>query len=62
MVISKLTWDEWNITHISRHDVTKDEIEEVCLGEVMTSETYNGRFRLIGSTGSGRVLTIIIAP
>lgn len=30
MKIGRLFWDEWNIEHISRHGVDKDEVEEVC--------------------------------
>ena len=38
--VRELVWTAWNIGHIARHAVTPDEVEEVCHGEYMTSETY----------------------
>lgn len=57
-----LVWDDWNIAHIARHSVTKDEVEEVVLGEVQWSWTYGGRIRLIGPTQAEQMLTVILAP
>ena len=51
IVIRRLIWDSWNITHIARHDVTPDEVEDVCHGEYMASQSYKGR-----------MLAIILAP
>ena len=34
IVIRRLIWDSWNITHIARHDVTPDEVEDVCHGDI----------------------------
>ena len=62
IVIRRLIWDSWNITHIARHDVTPDEVEDVCHGEFMTSQTYKGRIRVVGPTSTGRMLAIILAP
>ena len=42
IVIRRLIWDSWNITHIARHDVTPDEVEDVCHGDYMASQTYKG--------------------
>ncbi len=60
--VRRLRWDAWNVAHIARHHVTPEEVEEVCQGVAMTSETYLGRLRLIGASSSGRMLTIILAP
>lgn len=62
MLIKELVWDTWNVTHIARHGVLRDEVEEICTSEAITSETYAGRIRVIGSTVVGRVLTVILAP
>jgi hypothetical protein len=62
IVIRKLIWDSWNIAHIARHDVTPDEVEDVCHGNYITSQTYKGRIRVIGPTSTGRMLAIILAP
>jgi hypothetical protein len=31
--IRRLIWDDWNIAHIARHEVSPDEVEEVCDAE-----------------------------
>jgi uncharacterized DUF497 family protein len=62
LFVRLLTWDAWNVAHIARHDVTPEEVEEVCHGEPVTSSAYNGRLRVVGPTQSGRMLTIILAP
>jgi uncharacterized protein len=60
--IRRLIWDTWNIAHIARHDVIPDEVEEVCHGTPITSQTYKGRIRVVGPTHSTRMLTVILAP
>jgi len=60
--IHRLRWDDWNIAHIARHQVTQDEVEEACRGEPVFSQTYKERIRVIGPTSSGRVLTVILDP
>jgi len=62
IVIRRLIWDSWNIAHIDRHDVTPDEVEDVCHGDYITSQTYKGRIRVVGPTSTGRMLAIILAP
>lgn len=61
MVIRKLIWDEWNIEHISRHNVEPDEVEEVCEGSNLLNKSKNKTYRVIGQTDTGRYLTIFIA-
>jgi hypothetical protein len=41
-VIQKLIWDEWNISHIARHDVSPEEVEQVCHGKPIEGEAYGG--------------------
>jgi uncharacterized protein len=62
LFVRRLIWDTWNIAHIARHDVIPDEVEEVCHGQPVTSQTYNGRLRVVGPTRSHRMLTVILAP
>lgn len=62
MIITALVWDEFNEAHIARHQVSRDEVEQVCSGEVLSAETYAGRLRVIGATTEGRMLTVIMAP
>lgn len=60
--VRELVWDAWNVGHIARHEVTPDEVEEVCRMDVHTSRTYKGRIRVIGQAKTGRMLTVILAP
>src|SRR6516225_4619269 len=62
LTVRRLVWDEWNVEHIARHEVTPDEVEQVCQGEPMTSETYSDRLRVVGPTDASRMLTVILAP
>jgi len=62
LFVRRLIWDTWNIAHIARHDVIPDEVEEVCHGHPVTSQTYQGRIRVIGPTSNQRMLTVILAP
>src|SRR4030042_4746192 len=60
--VRRLNWDASNVSHIARHQVTPEEVEQVCHGQFVSSETYKGRIRIIGSTAEGRMLTVILAP
>lgn len=60
--IEQLIWDEWNKEHIARHQVTPQEVEEVCQGTPVVAQGYGGRLRLIGPTQSKRMLGVILAP
>lgn len=60
--IKKLVWDEWNIKHISRHDVIPNEVEEVCQGDPVFRSSYKGRKLVIGPTKSGRMVTVALDP
>jgi hypothetical protein len=62
LFVRRLIWDTWNIAHIARHDVIPDEVEEMCHGNPVTSQTYQGRIRVVGLTSRQRMLTVILAP
>ncbi len=58
--ITSLIWDEENINHIARHDVTVDEVEEVCQTKFVVRPTYKNRLMIIGLTTKNRMLAIVI--
>lgn len=60
--IRKLLWDNWNISHIARHDVIPDEVEEVCQNNPLVQQGKKGRLLVIGLTGKKRALTVILDP
>ncbi len=60
--VDKLIWEIWNIQHISKHNVSPDEVEEVCHSKFVTRESYKERILIIGKCEERRYLTIILSP
>ena len=61
MNITNLVWDEDNIQHIARHNVTPEEVEEVCYENKPL--IYRGKHSLyyaLGRTQAGRYLFIVV--
>jgi len=56
-------WDEGNIGHIARHEVTPTEAEQAIRNDPLDlgGETVDGeeRFLSLGLTGSGRLLVVV---
>ena len=62
MIIRKLIWDDWNITHLARHAITKDEVGEVCLSERnVVTRADRRKIRVIGHAWSGKYVTVFLA-
>ena len=55
-----LEWDDANVEHISRHNVSPAEVEFVCNGLNYIIRGRFGRYLVFGQTGSGRYLKIIL--
>lgn len=55
IAVEQLVWDEGNVAHIARHQVTPEKDEEVVWSDSLASSTYAGRLRLIGLTRAGRI-------
>jgi uncharacterized DUF497 family protein len=64
MIFKRLEWDEYNIAHISRHNVIPVEFEEVMQSDVvrLKSKSHPTRIVLIGKTKAGRLLKIVLEP
>jgi uncharacterized DUF497 family protein len=60
--IRRLVWNSWNVAHNARHNVTPDEVEEVCHGKYIVRQTYDNRLLLIGPTLHDRTLAIVLGP
>lgn len=62
MRIEHIVWDSGSISHIARHGVGPDEVEEACFGggRVILKTRFN-RYILLGQADSGRYLTIVFA-
>lgn len=63
MIILKIRsfdWDNRNIEHIDRHNVTLDEAEEVFIGALFR-KGREGKLLVYGVTDSGRFLLVVAA-
>lgn len=60
MNIEGLDWDDANVEHIARHQVSPSEVEEVCFGFFIFSRETAQRYILSGQSGNGRYLNIVI--
>jgi uncharacterized DUF497 family protein len=49
-------WDEENVAHISRHQVSPEEVEEVLTGDPVVLRGPDGRYLAYGRTANGRQL------
>ena len=66
MRIDRLIWDEWNIAHIARHNVSPEEVRQVCRSPerlvLRSSKSKHGleRYQVFGRTEEGRYLAMIL--
>ena len=44
LVVKEVVWDEFNVSHIEKHTVTIDEVEEICSGKVEARLGRSDRF------------------
>ncbi|MBP9702529.1 BrnT family toxin [Candidatus Woesebacteria bacterium] len=58
--LTSLIWDEFNITHITKHGVSVEEVEAACRNQLHVLTSYNNRQMLFGVTNKSRYLTIIL--
>lgn len=58
----QLIWDEWNGTHIAKHEVTRLEVEQVFVNDHTVRQTYGNRLLVLGMTEQERVLAVILHP
>ncbi len=61
LTVKEVIWDDFNIAHIGEHNVSVDEVEDVCNGKVEAYLGHSNRFMAIGKTKSGRILSIVLA-
>lgn len=57
--VKSLMWDFWNIKHIEKHSVTKNEIELALKNLVYHKQTYNRRYLLVGRSRL-RILAVVL--
>jgi hypothetical protein len=59
VVISAFEWDDGNVAHIERHDLTTEEVEEVFAGNHKVRRAREGRYIAFGETLDGRLLFVV---
>ncbi len=64
MRIHQFIWPQERIEHISRHGVTPEEVEEVCIGKSLVrrakSEGESPVYYVLGQTEAGRYLFCVV--
>ncbi len=60
IVINELIWDEFNLNHIQKHNVTQLEIVEASQKVKSILEGNLGRLVVIGKTKNKRLITFIL--
>jgi uncharacterized protein len=64
MRIHQFIWPADRIDHIAQHDVTPEEVEEVCFGRAFVqrakSEGRNPLYYVLGQTEAGRYLFCVV--
>ncbi len=59
--LDELVWDGFNSKHITKHEVTQEEVAEACQNRWDVSEAKHGRLLLVGKTNSGRWISVVLA-
>jgi uncharacterized DUF497 family protein len=60
MRVDVLVWDPHNLAHIARHEVRKEEVEEVLESDHEIRKVWKGRYSIQGQTYSGRYLMVFL--
>ncbi len=57
--VETLVWNDWNIGHIKKHDVTQKEVEIAVSNKVYHSKADKNRYKVVGRSKT-RILTVIL--
>jgi uncharacterized DUF497 family protein len=64
MKIHQFVWPEDRIDHITRHEITPEEFEDVCFGQALVqrakAEGRNPVYYVLGQTTAGRYLFCVV--
>ncbi len=60
MHVKRLRWDDENIEHIARHDVSPEEAEQACRLRAKVRRGRCGRYLVLGLTAEGRYLLVVL--
>lgn len=60
--LDELIWDSFNSEHISKHNLTQEDVTQACINQLEVWKTRNGRLLLIGKTDAGKLVSVVLAP
>ena len=58
--VERFFWDDWNLAHIAKHAVLPEEAEGVVIGDATVEASHKQRFKFVGPTSQGRMITVIV--
>ncbi len=60
IVVVELLWDDWNMDHIARHDVTPRDVEQALADKhVVRFKAKHGRIMALGRAGRRLIATVL---
>ena len=60
IVIKKIIWDDWNQAHISKHGVSRSDVETAGENLVWHKRAGNSRYLGVGRVGT-RIISLIVS-
>ncbi len=60
VIIKQFIWDEFNKTHIKKHNVTIDEVEKVSRNIIVHKRAKKGRYLITGRV-ENRIISVAIS-
>ena len=58
IVVKKLIWDDWNLEHIKKHNVSKEEAEKA-KNFILHWKTHTKRYLVVSRVGS-RLISMVL--
>ena len=62
IAVNGLVWDDWNRSHLGKHNISPEEVEEVCHGEHQSVESYRKRILIMGETKTKKHIAVVLSP
>lgn len=60
MRLKQLRWDDNNVEHIARHEISPEEAEQACRLRAKVRRGRCGRYLVLGRTAEGRHLLVVL--
>lgn len=59
IIVKDLVWTEYNVEHIKKHGVSREEVIEAVKKITYHKKTYNKRYLIVGRTGK-RIVSVVV--